>query len=607
MLLLYSFDGICKFGVIEKFSNDCLEYRKCKEGSLLLHENIHKIDTSQLIKIYKFNFVNVFHSDIALMKEKFLHHCLVNKLGYVEGMLKPSIHVDAAPSSDFLSNSQMRMKKRKEQQKRCTRSGGEYVDSSRRRSTLHKEILSNMESYWHTIYVKNNFFSSYQELCRKKGHERGYYIMVPDPTFNRLKEEWITFQSGFRYCYREHFIIDARYFESLKEIKRANEMYLYLLEICVGSTLLVQPDDCSNIRFCMVDSHQHKSLKEKEGIEILNANGNEYLYEFSNLASWSLKGCVVSSWETDGELPEFSFDDVKRLVGAVGRGAERERTKNKGVYLTLGPRYSGRPRPSPVIQDKTKLQFCDFHRQDWKSQEAMYLLRKKVCYGAERIRQRSVALNPGYMHLVGCHCCGRQLLTSGFYKEIRDGKGHTIGFVNSLHDDTCNLIKKNLVALYIRKFTEDINNCKKYYHSKKKKLIKKVKEINNLIGLGLPTTCAYNIISDVNLLKVARLSSLFVMFDFAMTLSHKTVHNFFGWAFSHCTALPILIFHDGIVHVSNDGVEEKHCIIVFAWGSEGGKAESRFNTNMKNLQQNEEDANERDAISNWLVERLSTM
>ena len=97
------------------------------------------------------------------------------------------------------------------------------------------------------------------------------------------------------------------------------------------------------------------------------------------------------------------------------------------------------------------------------------------------------------------------------------------------------------------------------------------------------------------------------MFDFAMTLSHKTVHNFFGWAFSHCTALPILIFCDGIVHVSNDGIEEKHCIIVFAWGSEGGKAESRFNTNMKKSVQNEEDANKRDAISNQLVERLSTM
>ena len=104
---IYSFDGICKFGVIEKFLNVCLEYRKYKEGSLLLHEKIHKIDTSQLIKSYKFNFVNVFHSNIALMKEKFLHHCLVNKLGYLEGMLKPSIHVDAAPSSEFLSNSEI--------------------------------------------------------------------------------------------------------------------------------------------------------------------------------------------------------------------------------------------------------------------------------------------------------------------------------------------------------------------------------------------------------------------------------------------------------------------------------------------------------------------
>ena len=47
---IYSFWGVCKFGVIEKFSDGCLEFCKCKEGSLLLCENINKIDTSQLIK-----------------------------------------------------------------------------------------------------------------------------------------------------------------------------------------------------------------------------------------------------------------------------------------------------------------------------------------------------------------------------------------------------------------------------------------------------------------------------------------------------------------------------------------------------------------------------
>ena len=206
---------------------------------------------------------------------------------------------------------------------------------------------------------------------------------------------------------------------------------------------------------------------------------------------------------------------------------------------------------------------------------------------------------------MGQHCCGRQLLTSGFYKGIKEGEGHTIGFVNSLHEDTCNLIRKNLVSSYIENFSEDINKCKIFIL--RKKLIKKVLEISELIELGLPTTCAYNIISDVNLLEVACLSSFFVMFDFAMTLSHKTVHNFFGWAFLHCTALPILIFCDGTVHVSNDGAEDKHCIIVFAWGSEGGKAESRLNSNMKTLEQNKEDINDRDAISNRLVERLSMM
>ena len=152
--------------------------------------------------------------------------------------------------------------------------------------------------------------------------------------------------------------------------------------------------------------------------------------------------------------------EVENISKAVGKGTRRRRTKNKGVYLTLGPRLSSRPRPTPTIQEKNKLSFSDFYRQDWGSQEAMYLLRRKLCHGAECTRQRSIALNPGYMRLVGHHCCARQLLTSGICKEERsDGdydlaqagknskltnasRENTLGYVNSLHYNTCDLIAK---------------------------------------------------------------------------------------------------------------------------------------------------------------------
>ena len=97
------------------------------------------------------------------------------------------------------------------------------------------------------------------------------------------------------------------------------------------------------------------------------------------------------------------------------------------------------------------------------------------------------------------------------------------------------------------------------------------------------------------------------MFDFAMTLSHQRVHNFFGWTFVHCTALPILIFCDGSVHVSNDDVEDDDCIVVFAWGNSGGKNESKLNANMKDSDENRKDTGERDELCNNIVDTLSMM
>ena len=81
----------------------------------------------------------------------------------------------------------------------------------------------------------------------------------------------------------------------------------------------------------------------------MSTETNTYLYEYTDAASWSLSGCVVSSWETANELPEFFMKDVENLVKAVGTGTKRRRTKNRGIFLNLGPRLSSRPRPNPVM------------------------------------------------------------------------------------------------------------------------------------------------------------------------------------------------------------------------------------------------------------------
>ena len=92
-----------------------------------------------------------------------------------------------------------------------------------------------------------------------------------------------------------------------------------------------------------------------------------------------------------------------------------------------------------------------------------------------------------------------------------------------------------------------------------------------------------------------------------MTLGHKSVHNFFGLSFVHCTALPILIFNYGAVSISNDNTEEEHSVVVFAWGRNGGSKESEQNTNMKSSFENEKNRSLGNATTNRIVDRISIM
>ena len=294
-----------------------------------------------------------------------------------------------------------------------------------RRSKLQDVVLGRMEECWHTIYVRKSNKSVCHEICKQNKLKGSFYIIVPSPLYNAKKEEWISLRSGFKYTYREHFIIDVVYLKHLKKIRNVVELHFNLSHLSVGSVNLIQPFNCHNTRFCIVSNCQFSILRKNQQMEMMSTGSNSYLYEYSDKASWSLPGCVVSSWETNDDLPEFSMKDVENVVKAVGGGTTRKRTQNRGIYLTLGPRLSSRPRPNPVIQDKTKLYFSDFYRQNWVSQELMYLIRCKVSHGSECIRKRSIALDPGYMDLVGHHCCARQLLTSGVVKsKAADVEGH---------------------------------------------------------------------------------------------------------------------------------------------------------------------------------------
>ena len=377
------FDGlIWNCCVIISFTKESLHYQKFKENSVTLDKTICNLDVSALTNGYIFHFVNVFHCNEKLLKDYFLYHCVVNKYGNVEEMLKPSILKEVAPITEYMSRKEIRLwKKRKRDRVIHSLSDKSNVVKKRLRGKGWQSILHRTEVRKHTIYVHSNNKSACEKICKANKLEKSFHIIVPSPLFDRKEEEWITLGSGFKYCYREHFIIDVSYLRHLKKITNSTELHYSLHCFSVGSVKLIQPCDSHNTRFCIVTNEQFNSLRKKAGIKCIHTEYNSYLYEYSDKASWSLPGSVVSSWETHESLPEFTMKEVENLKNGVGDKVERRRTKNKGVYVTIGPRLSARPRPNPTIQEKNKLYFSDFYRQDWSSQEAMYLLRKKLCLG----------------------------------------------------------------------------------------------------------------------------------------------------------------------------------------------------------------------------------
>ena len=231
--------------------------------------------------------------------------------------------------------------------------------------------------------------------------------------------------------------------------------------------------------------------------------------------------------------------------------------------------------------------------------------------------------------MVGHHICdARQLFTCGFsnkrcsktcvggqVKLSTDSKisnFHSLGYANSPHRDFLDLMKGNVVDSFLNNFISHIRKGKKYQKGTKCRLIKKAREIIDLVGLRLPTTCAHNIVCKEELNEASSLKALFLMFDFAMTLSHKIIHNFCAWTFDHCTALPILIFNNGCVHISNDNVSDENCLLVVAWGRFGGNAESalksRYNCTTEDTKDEKKEKKEEminSDVCKRLINRLS--
>ena len=77
-------------------------------------------------------------------------------------------------------------------------------------------MIDRLDISKHTIYVNENHKSACNEICRASRMKRSFHIIVSSFLFDEKEEEWITLESGFKYCYRDHFTIDITYLRYFK-------------------------------------------------------------------------------------------------------------------------------------------------------------------------------------------------------------------------------------------------------------------------------------------------------------------------------------------------------------------------------------------------------
>ena len=137
-MLFDGFDWEC--GVVVKLNEECLEYKKFKALSLTVLESIVvRVEWPQFTKNHVFMFVNVFHRDQIYLENNFLHHCVVNKYGNVEGMLKPTVWKLEARETELFSKKFLRWRKRRKAKHNLL--DDSLVDKEPTRSKLPKSIL----------------------------------------------------------------------------------------------------------------------------------------------------------------------------------------------------------------------------------------------------------------------------------------------------------------------------------------------------------------------------------------------------------------------------------------------------------------------------------
>ena len=329
------------------------------------------------------------------------------------------------------------------------------------------------------------------------------------------------------------------------------------------------------VRFVLFPDINEPRIRAIKGINSRYFNGTTFYYEFSRHSMASLPGVGISVWDHLDSAPSiFDWKDARMIQDSFGDFfGSRSSVPCGGVNGYLGPRLSHRPLPTPGVGPGT-VYTASYHRQYFDHDHYQTALVKRVEQASEIVLEVPRKHNSLYRSFVDLDTCSRTIWTQGQMPNRSTMKVSTdnvavpckgivvthpfLGFYNSVHFDHCDSLSINEYNPWFKDL-ESFMELPGY---------RKLKEVESLIGIGLPTTCGYNIPREGNL------HAYFCQMMFCTSLSNGAVHHFFGWSMPHCTAVPCATFLDDQFKTLNDSNEEKQRLVL-AWGKSGGSGHAQ--------------------------------
>jgi hypothetical protein len=294
-----------------------------------------------------------------------------------------------------------------------------------------------------------------------------------------------------------------------------------------------------------------------------------------------LPGIMVSCWSLCPTITEsFSIKDPGFVCDIYGAFfGSRKNTPSGGINGYVGPRHSTEPNLSPV-HGPGSTYTADYQRHYYKNDHIRVHVEAKLRAAAFRvINEAAIRFNPTLVRLIGADTCSRGVLTCGSTaRKIKreDGDGNileeekrlpknvqALGFYNRCHLDSMDLLNDDTIV------DEMFDHCFPNKEDSTSTGYLKMKQLRSQEGVGLFTTCGYNVLGNFQQPVI-----FFQQFFFCLPIHHSAGHHMLAWAMPHSTMVPYDIETDRIVSRNEDLSSDQRRFIL-GWGRTGGSAEAR--------------------------------